>query len=147
MSSHRDEIEFEPAEYSTCDCCGSKTTTLTRFVSREGAFFAAYFAKFSDGPHDYVSVLAGFGDWREEASPGDRTAIAFRIWTFEDSFQVGLVDAEGEGWNGDYLGRRLSRYEALNSEWKAEAFALSDHIVECDRPIVEFFEARAGIAE
>jgi len=147
MSARHDEIEFEPPEYSTCDCCGSTTTTLTRFVSREGAAFAVYFAKFSNGSHEYVSVLAGFGDWREEALPADRTAIAFRIWTTQDSLQVGLVDADDDGWTGDYLGRRLSRDEALNSEWKAEAFALSDHIVECDRPIVDFLEARAGAVE
>lgn len=147
MNAHRDEIEFNLPEYSTCECCGSTTTSLTRFVSREGAAFAVYLAKFSDGPHDYVSVLAGFGDWREEGLPADRTAIAFRIWTAQDSFQVGLVDAEDDGWTGEFLGRRLSRAEALDCEWKAEAFALSDHIVECDRPIIDFLEARAGVVE
>ncbi len=147
MSAHRDEIEFEPATYSTCNCCGSKTTKLTRFVLREGSTFAVYFANFSDGPHDHVSVLVGFGDWNDDASPSDRTAIAFRIWTHQNSFQVGLVNPEDDGWRTDYFGRKLSREEALNSTWKAEAFALSDHIVECDRPVIEFLEARAGIAE
>jgi hypothetical protein len=147
MTDHHDEIDFEPPTYSVCECCGATTTRLTRFVSREGSAFAVYFANFSDGPHDHVSVLVGFGDWAEEAPAHRRTAIAFRIWTLGDSFQVGLVDPEEDGWETDFLGRKLSREEALASDLKAEAFALSDHMVICDRPVIEFLEARAGMAQ
>ena len=138
--SERDEIEFcEPAYYD-CDCCGHRTTKLTRFVTRGGAAFAAYYAHFSDGPeHDDVHLLVGFGPWGEDAAPEERTAIAFAIWNSEESFNVRVMDAEY--WDTDYLGRRLSREEALASSWKQEAFDLSDHIVMCDQPIVDYLQS------
>ena len=140
----RDQIEFEDPTFFECDCCGDTTTRLTRFVSREGDAFAVYFAAFTSGHGDFVSVLAGFGEWGENATPTERTAIAFRIWTLEDRFQVGLVDAEEDGWSTDFLGRKLTRAEALESVFKQEVFDLSDHIVECDRPIIEYLESRAN---
>lgn len=134
------QIEFCEPTFYDCDCCGHRTTKLTRFVTRNGAAFAAYYAHFSNGPrHDDVQLLAGFGTWGEHSAPEDRTAIAFRIWNTEDSFNVGLMDADH--WETDYLGRRLSREEALASPWRQEVFDLSDHIVECDRPIIEYLKS------
>ena len=142
MTKRHDAIEFAEPSYSTCDCCGGTTTRLTRFVTREGNAFAVYFANFSNNHSErYVSVLAGFGDWSEEAQPSERTAIAFRIWTNETNYQVGLVDGD-EYWETDYLGKRLSREQALTSEWRQEAFDLSDHIVECDEPVIEYLSGR-----
>jgi hypothetical protein len=138
----RDQIEFAEPDQSLCDCCGGTTTKLTRFVTRGGNAFSVYFARFSDNhPDSYVSVLAGFGDWSEDADPAARTAIAFRIWTNESSYQVGLVDAEDD-WETEFLGARLTRDEALESIWKQEIFDLSDHIVECDQPIIEYLNGR-----
>lgn len=140
MSRARDEIEFCEPSYYDCDCCGHRTTKLTRFVTRAGNAFAAYYAHFSDGPeHDDVQVLVGLGHWGEDAAPEDRTAIAFRIWNTDESFNVGLMDANH--WSTDYLGRRLSREEALASPWKKEVFDLSDHIVICDQPIVDYLQS------
>jgi hypothetical protein len=142
MTKRHDAIEFAEPSYSTCDCCGGKTTRLTRFVTREGNAFAVYFANFSNNHADgYVSVLAGFGNWSEDAPPSDRTAIAFRIWTNESNYQVGVVDA-ADDWETDFLGKRLSREQALQSEWLQEAFDLSDHIVECDAPVIDYLNGR-----
>ena len=139
---HHDQIEFCEPDQSVCECCGGITTKLTRFVERQGAAFAVYFARFSDNHEDgYVSVLAGFGDWSDGAEPAARTAFGFRIWTAEDSYQVGLVDAD-EDWETDYLGRKLMRDEALTHPLKQELFDLSDHIVECDQPIVEYLNCQ-----
>ena len=141
MTKQHDEIEFCEPKHFDCDCCGHQTTRLTRFVTRKGAAFAVYFAQFSDGPeHDDVQVLVGFGPWGEDAGPEERTAIAFTIWNTEENFNVGLMDADRCGWKTDYLGRRLSREEALASSWKQEVFDLSDHIVMCDQPIVDYLK-------
>jgi len=136
----QDEIEFGEPAFHDCDCCGHRTTRLTRFVTRNGGAFAVYYAHFSDGPeHDEVELLAGFGPWGEDAPPETRTAIAFRITNTPDNFNVTLVDADP--WDTDYLGRRLSRDEALASPWKQEVFDLSDHIVICDRPIIDYLSS------
>ncbi|OQW78293.1 MAG: hypothetical protein BVN33_00030 [Proteobacteria bacterium ST_bin13] len=145
MSADRDEIEFEQPDYFSCECCGARSTKLTRFVHRQGSAFAVYFANFSDSAHcDYVSVLVGFGPWGEDSPPDQRTAFALRIWTKGDRFQVGLVDPDQDGWETEFLGRKLSRDEALVHALKQEAFDLSDHIVECDEPVIRFLESRSG---
>lgn len=148
MTDHHDEIDFEPPTYTNCECCGATTTSLTRFVTREGDAFAVYFARFSNSDHGrHVSVLAGFGPWYEGAPQEDRTALACQLWVRGDRFQVSLVDGKDDGWDTDFLGRKLSREEALESDWKQELFDLTDHIVECDRPIIEHLEANAGAWE
>ena len=140
MSSAHDENEFCEPSFYDCECCGHRTTKLTRFVTRDGAAFAAYYAHFSDGPeHDDVQLLVGLGPWGEDAPPEARTAIAFRIWNTDDNHNVGLMDADC--WDTDYLGRRLSREEALASPWKQEVFDLSDHIVTCDQPIIDYLNS------
>lgn len=139
MSNH-DTIEFEEPTFSTCECCGETSTHLTRFVSRDDAAFAVYLADFSPG-HDYVSVLASFGGWggeEGEFETADRTAFAFRIWIAAESYQMGFVDRSEIGYTTDYFGHILDREEALHHPLRQEAFDLSDHIVECDQPVIEF---------
>ena len=75
----------------------------------------------------------------EDAPSEARSAIAMRLWNTADNFNVSLVDADH--WKTEILGRRLSRREALASPWKQEAFDLSDHIVECDWPIVDYLNS------
>ena len=136
--SNRDTIEFEEPTYSTCECCGERTTHLVRFVSRDDSAFGVYLADFSPG-HDFVSVLVSFGGWGDDSfTPADRTAFAFRIWISENSYQVGLVDGADTKFKNGYFGQILSREEALGHPLRQEVFDLSDHIVECDRPVIEF---------
>jgi hypothetical protein len=111
-----------------------------RYVSRDDEAFAVYFADFSTG-HDYVNVLASFGEWGGDdvdAGIATRTAFALAIWVEGDKCQVGLIDACESGYESGFMGRILDRVEALDHPLKQEAFDLSDHIVECDQPIVEF---------
>ena len=108
-------------------------------MTREGNAFAVYFARYSNNhPDRYVSLLVGFGDWSEDAAPSQRTAIAFRIWTKDANYEVGIVDGDRDDWETNFLGRKLSRDEAFANTWKQELFDLSDHIVECDAPIIEY---------
>ena len=137
-----DEIEFDEPTFSTCECCGTATTHLVRFVTRDGGAFAAYYADFSSG-HDFVSVLVGFGKWSEDSAPDDRTAFAFTIWTAGEHFQVSLIDA-ADAFRSEtkFFGKILDRAGALSHPLKQELFDLSDHIVICDRPIIEFLETK-----
>ena len=146
MSEVHDEIEFEEPSYSECDCCGALTTHLTRFVYRDDAAFAVYKAAFSDTPaHDWVNLLFSFGEWGEEASPSDRLAIACVMWVSEDGANnVRLVDPEESFGITGFFGRVLSREEALAHELTQKVFDLTDHIVLCDKPIVDFLEKFRG---
>ncbi len=137
-----DTIDFEEPSYSACPCCGAKITRLTRFVTRDGNAFAVYYATFSDGPnHNEVHVLAGFGDWSEDAPQERRTAFAFKIWPRETDYVTTIVDAEDGEWETKLLGHILSREDALKHEWLREVYDLSDHIVRCDEPIVAFLNS------
>ncbi|WP_441999132.1 hypothetical protein [Microvirga sp. 2TAF3] len=72
-----DEIEFEEPQVETCPCCGTTTTRLVRYVTRDGDAFAVYLAAFTSGTGhdpsktvpDYVSVLVGLGRWGRECYP------------------------------------------------------------------------------
>lgn len=143
MVATHDQIEFEEPRYSVCKCCGETSTHLVRYVSRNGDAFSVYFADFSTG-HEFVSVLASFGNWDEDAPTAERVAFAMRIWIAKDSYQVSLVDAEDSGYSDGVMGTVLSREEALGNQLKTEAFALSDHIVECDQPVIAFLNGTDG---
>ncbi len=134
-----DRIEFEEPSTSICDCCGAISTHLVRFVTRDESAFAVYFADYSDT--DFVSVLVGFGNWDDDASPAERTAFAFRIWVSDDSYQVGIIDPDDAHWKSEYLGKILTRDAALKHKLIQEVFDPSDHIVECDLPVIEYLNS------
>jgi len=108
---------------------------------------AVYFAAFSDNhPEQVVSVLLSLGPWWEGAGPEGRVAFGLRIWLTKESFNVGVVDAEGVGWpNSKLMGRRLSRAEALSHPRINDAFHISDHIVAEDPEIRAYLNAAAGM--
>ncbi|HEY2032595.1 MAG TPA: hypothetical protein VGH02_02780 [Rhizomicrobium sp.] len=134
-----DEIEFYKSTASTCQCCGTETTRLTRFVTRHGNAFSIYFAVYSTAHRsDGVHILAGFGDWSEEAARENRAAFSFRIWSTDDNFNTTLENPDEDRWGDTSLGRKLSRQEALAHEWLQEVYDLSDLIVRWDEPIKQF---------
>ncbi|GAA0860624.1 hypothetical protein [Aliiglaciecola litoralis] len=136
------EIEFEDPVEGTCECCGNKTVRLTRFVYQDDNAFAVYYAQFSHG-HDekYLSGIVGLGEWGDdEVGPEARVAFPFRIWTDDDNFKVGLVDASESPWREvTFLGKILDRAEALEHEWLKDVFHITDHMVVDDKEIVEYF--------
>ena len=137
------EIEFEEPTESRCECCGNTTVRLTRFVYRDGDAHAVYYAQFTKQHEDRrVSGLISLGPWGEGASASERVAFPFQIWTEKDNFQVGLVNAENSPWSQvTIMGRILSRDEALEHEWIAEVFHITDHMVVDDRQITDYFRA------
>jgi hypothetical protein len=52
-----------------------------------------------------------------------------------------LVDAVDTNYKSGFMGSILDRKEALLHPLKFEAFTLSDHIVECDQPVIEFLNS------
>jgi len=106
-------IEFEEPTESTCECCGNVTVRLTRFVYRDGDAHAVYYAQYTAGYDEKrLSGLLGLGEWGEARTPDK--GVAFRIWTDEKDFKLGLVNAADSPWSHvTSLGRILDREEAL----------------------------------
>lgn len=131
-------IEFEPPNKSApCKCCGGQTTSLTRFVYRDGDAYAVYYAKFSDNHPDRVVVATvSLGEWGEDATPEQRVAFAMELRSTASEYQVGLIDATRSPWReAEVIGRTLDREEALVHPLVKEAFRVTDHMVAEDEPI------------
>jgi hypothetical protein len=140
------DLEFDDPNYGICDCCGNKTISLTRYVSRDGEARAVYFAAFTEGhPERRVQVSASLGIWGENADPATRVTFVFEIWSDDQKINVGIIDGKHSLWfqESGIFGRFLSRGEALVHPWIDEVFSISDAIVDKDRPIREFLEGEA----
>lgn len=137
-------IEYEPAKESEpCPCCGGKTTSLTRFVHKDGDAHAIYYAKFSDSHSERVVVATvSLGEWGEGTTPEHRVAFALELRSDKDNFKVSVIDAENSPWReAKIIGRTLSRNEALAHPLVKEAFHITDHMVSEDTPIKEYLGA------
>ena len=125
-------IEFEPPKESEpCECCGGRTTVLTRFVNRDDEAYAIYFARFSNNhPERVVVATISIGEWGESASSDQRVAFAFEIRAIESECQVGLIDSDRSPWrDSTFIGRTLNRSEALAHPAIQDVFHITDHIV------------------
>lgn len=130
-------IEFEPPqETSPCECCGGRTTRLTRFVHKDGDAYAIYYALFSDDhPCASISVTVSIGEWGDDSTPEQRVAFALELRSSNSQYQVAVVNAKQSPWReAALLGRMLDRDDALLHPAIAEVFHLTDHIVLEDNP-------------
>lgn len=129
--------EFNPPDVSRCDCCDSVTTTLTRFVFKDDAAHAVYYARFSESHSEgVVSVAVSLGRWGDDATPAGRRSFALELWVNDGQLGVTVKDAEDSPWNdAEFLGQMLNREEALNHPWIKQAFHVADHIVLEDEPV------------
>ena len=135
------EIEYSDKHTSLCECCGGRTTVLTRFVHDDGATKAAYYVRFSDNhPEEHASAVISIGPWGEGVLPSERLAFPMVFFLKEGRFTVMLTDAEVSPWKEvDILGRMLDREEALTHELKDEVFHITDHISWEDEDVQAFF--------
>jgi hypothetical protein len=136
-------FEFSEPSSTRCDCCGGVTTSLTRFVYRDGDAYAIYYARFgvTHVPR-VVEAVVSIGEWGEDSGPWDRVAFPFRLRAAESEYQVTVVDASESPWEGvELLGRMLDRAEALDHARLAEVFHISDHMVHDDVPLREYLNA------
>jgi hypothetical protein len=135
-----DKVEGEP-----CPCCGGRTTHLTRFVYSNEEAHAVYYAAFSDKHEErMVSVLVSLGEWGgwdKEEAPNNRVAFALRIRLAAAEYQMMVTDATKSSWHdATFLGRMLSRQEALKHPWLQEAFHIADHIVTEDQEVQDYLD-------
>ena len=138
----RIEIECDDPVKKTCECCGGTSTTLTRFVYKDGDAFAIYFALFSDNhPEREMSVAVSIGEWGDGTTAEDRLAFALILRCREDQYEVMVVNADKSPWqDAEMIGRMLDRDEALAHPWIEEVFHITDHMVEDDLEIRSYFE-------
>ncbi|MBF6640286.1 hypothetical protein IVB69_02925 [Flavobacterium sp. J49] len=135
------KIEFEEPNIETCECCGKETIKLTRFVYKDDDAFAIYYLKFTkEHEEKIVTGIISIGDWHTDEEPKKRFSFPFRIWTDSDNFNVGLIDKEESPWKQSLLGNILDRKDALKHPWLSEVFHITDHIVDEDKEVVEYFK-------
>lgn len=135
------DIEKPDPKFSTCECCGGTTTTLVRFVHKDGNAHAVYFASFSeDHPVKVVNSVVSIGTWGEGSSPEDRYAFALRLWDSEGQYNVEVIDAAESPWSdAPTLGHKLTRAEALDHPLLPEVFHITDHIFADDEYLISYF--------
>ena len=138
-------VEYEPENQSEpCDCCGGRTTSLTRFVYNDGDAYAVYYAKYSNNhPEHVVVATVSLGEWGEGSTPEQRVAFALELRANDNEYKVGLINAEFSPWqNAKTIGRTLNREEALAHPLVKEVFHVTDHMVSDDAPIREYLNAQ-----
>lgn len=135
-------IEFGKQRSRPCDCCGGTTTTLTRFVHKDGDAYAVYFAAFSNNHPDRTFKLAvGLGRWGAGSAPADRIAFALDLRVIGDQFEVMVTDADQSHWgDATILGTMLDRTAALAHPWIRDAFHIVDRLVADDSVIRNYLE-------
>ena len=140
-------IELADRTEEECSCCGGRLIRLTRFVHRDGAAHAVYYADFSpDHPERSVRVALSLGEWAGwdgGKAPTARLAFALRMRATDAEFQVMVVDAVESPWHDvKALGKMLNRKSALAHPWIQEVFHITDHIVTQDRDVKEYLEGQ-----
>ncbi len=135
-------IEPRAPAKSRCGCCGGSTTTLTRFVYRDGDAHAIYYARFSDDhPTASVGLLVSVGEYGEGASEEDRVAFAMELRPGDG---VRVTDADESPWrDAKVVGRILNRPEGLAHPLLQEALHIVDHAVSEDEPLRAYLERAA----
>jgi len=140
-------LRLEPPRFGACGCCGGKTTSLVRFVLRDGAPYAVYYAAFSENhPAAGVKALVSLGDWSAAGSPERRTAFALHLALSPAGYHVDLLDGEDSLWRtATLVGRLLSRDEALVHPLLGEALQVADEMVAQDPEVRAYLGPRAQI--
>jgi hypothetical protein len=140
--------KLEPTR-SICECCNGKATHLTRFIHLDNNTIGMYYARFSDNhPENHLAGILSLGDWSTTHVNTERIAFAFKIWTYDGTFQAGITDKDESPWKDlEVLGTILDRQEALSHPSIDKVFYITDFMVEGDEPVVEFFrQARSSVS-
>ncbi len=133
-------LRLEPPRYGACGCCGGKTTSLVRFVFRDGEAYAVYYAAFSDNhPEAGVRAVVSLGDWSAAGTPEHRSAFALCLAPSPAGYHVDLLNGEDSLWRtATLIGRLLSRAEALVHPLVNEALQVADEMVAQDPEVRAF---------
>jgi hypothetical protein len=137
-------IELEPPhESGPCECCGGRTTSLTRFVYKDGDAHAVYYARFSNNhPARHVKAAVSIGEWGEGSNPDQRTAFALELRAGPENYEVHLCDASASPWRGSkILGPMLDREAALAHPLIEDVFHITDHAFREDLPLKAYLDS------
>ena len=140
-------IEFEPPHDSApCECCGGRTTSLTRFVLSEGDAYAVYYARYSNNhPDRVVSLAVSIGKWGAGTTPADRTAFSLALRSGAENYEVMVCDAACSPWrNVELLGEMLDRQAALEHPLIDEVFNLTDQMFAEDIPLKAYLDGESA---
>jgi hypothetical protein len=128
-----DAFAIEPGIETTvghCDTCGHLSKLFRGFVYESGVPHAVYACYFTDShPEQGVSMAVSLRGWGEGADPSIKECVALEWFVTDSGPGCRVVDAQDTSWAKEqFLGRMLSRSEAMGSGRAAEAFAVSDAI-------------------
>jgi hypothetical protein len=142
-------LRFEldpPRQSGPCECCGGTTTTLTRFVYKDGGAYAVYYAGFSDNHAErLVKAALSIGEWGEGSSVAQRTAFALELRAGPENYEVHVCDAASSPWRDSaLLGPMLDREAALAHPLVDEVFHITDHMFLEDEPLKAYLDAASG---
>ncbi len=135
----------DPIEPTLCECCGGTTTTLTRFVYRDGTPYAIYFARFSDNhPERLVKLAVGLGEFGEGTREESRVGFALDLRSANAEYHITVTDPTASPWQkAKVLGPMLDRDSALSHPRIKEIFHITDHMVVDDPELRTYLEADA----
>ena len=95
--------------------------------------------------HAATGLLAHLATAVLEQKTGEPVASAMVVSATSDQFQFSLVDWNESPWNEEhYLGRMMSRTDALSSSSKQTFLDIADRVVEDLIEVREYFSGEAG---
>jgi hypothetical protein len=132
------QIRIEPTGSKTsgsCSCCANDTKTVCGFAHYEGKTVAAYFVHWTPGHSEHEAFFdLILGDWGEDATSEDRTAVSLAYRFNEDGPGFMVVDATDRPFSRSQLvGRSLRRSEVLGTDLASKAYTVADAVLLDDR--------------
>ena len=126
-----------------CAHCGQEFDVSRGSAYEDGEGIALYLAGLHacDGPPLAHVALALRPGYRDNQRP---EAILLQMWTTEDSIAMHVTDATESPWSGEqYLGRLLSRAEALDSPLLDTVFHIAGHVARDNTTVASYLDARS----
>lgn len=111
-------LETGPEEEgATCDCCGTRSSSVHGFVYRDGDAFAIYYAGWSERhPERGVTMAIATGEWSDDSGPQDRVSIGLGAYPTGTDVEFSVAEPEESPWGETpLLGTMLPKDRALAS--------------------------------
>ena len=126
--------EWERSISKKCPCCGYENVTVHGFVYKDKQPYAVYFSSWIDWKkHKQIEMAIGVWDWSEGSSYEWRKSFWLECSVKDNDYVFSIVDPEvSPGWDNKFLGKMLSRREALKNKNIKEIFHIAEHIVKED---------------
>jgi hypothetical protein len=123
-----------------CDHCGQQYTVSRGSVYNDGAPFALYLAGMH-GCGARKSVVLAIAIKRERHEKP--TAVSIQVWPEESEYKMAVLEPKVSPWRTHtYLGRMLTRKQALASPLIDMFFHIADVVVADNRDVRSFFESK-----